>query len=75
MTALPVPLREQATAMPPDALMHLVRFPTPAVRTLASVVLFLLPIAFLVLILFRLVHRRPVCWLVSDPTAQQRTPQ
>ena len=68
-------LREQATAMPPDAQMCLVRFPTSAVRTLASVVPFLLPVAFPVLILFRLVYRHPVYWLVSAPTAQQRTPQ
>ena len=68
-------LREQATVMPPDAQMCLVRFPTPEVRTLASVVLFLLPVAFPVLILFRLGHRRPVYWRVSAPTAQQRTMQ
>ena len=36
--ALPVALLEQATVMPPDAQMCLVRFPTPVVRKLASMV-------------------------------------
>ena len=39
------------------------------------VVPFLLPVAFPVLILFQLGHRRPMCWMVSAPMAQQRTMQ
>lgn len=73
--ALPVALLEQATVMPPDAQMCLVRFPTPVVRKLASMVPFFLPVAFPVLILFQLGHRRPMCWMVSAPMAQQRTMQ
>ena len=72
---LPVALQKQGAQMPPDAPMCLVRFPTLAIQELAFVVLFLLLAAFPILTLFQLVHRLPEYWLVSTPTAQQRTMQ